>query len=133
MIFKIIKRKQFLSFLPLKVKIGKSNYEKVLARRFINFDARKEHNILTVIFLGMKKEFDIKQPEAETDSQIELFFYFEKTQSIVILFAFLCCLYLIGANVLTEEYNGRLVGSSLVFLTILFLGIFNSLCIRKID
>jgi hypothetical protein len=121
----VIKTKQILSFLPVKISINDSMYQKVSVDKSIDYETDFSRIKFRLKLWGMKKHLEYNLDNLN-GNKFELYFNLDYGKYTILILGFICCIVGIFYNVFSVQALGYLA-SMLFFLLIIIQSLFNSL------
>jgi len=121
----VIKTKQILSFVPVKISINDSLYQKVSVDKSIDYETDFSRIKFRLKLWGMKKQLEYNLDNLN-GNKFELYFNLDYGKYTIIILGFICCIVGIFYSVLSIQSSVNLA-SMLFFLLIIIQSLFNSL------
>jgi hypothetical protein len=127
----IIRRKQLLSFLPVKVSVNNSDYRSIETKAPVQFNTEGKAAGFTLTLWGMKKHLEFELDSSEKH-EFELLFNLSNSFSVMMIAGVVFALYPIILGII-EWHASRFTVAALFFLLLFLFSIFNSLVIAERD
>jgi len=121
----VTKTKQILSFVPVKISINDSLFQKVSVDKSIDYETDFSRIKFRLKLWGMKKQLEYNLDNLN-GNKFELYFNLDYGKYTILILGFICCIIGIFYNVFSVQTPGYL-GSMLFFLLIIIQSLFNSL------
>ena len=121
----VIKTKQILSFVPVKISINDSLYQKVSVDKSIDYETDFSRIKFRLKLWGMKKQLEYNLDNLN-GNKFELYFNLDYGKYTIIILGFICCIVGIFYSVFSIQSSVNLA-SMLFFLLIIIQSLFNSL------
>jgi len=121
----VTKLKQILSFLPVRISINDSYYQKVSVDKSIDYETDSSRIKFKLKLWGMKKQLEYNLDNLY-ENKFELYFNLDYGKYSIIVLGFIFCIFGIFYSIFSVQSYGYL-GSMVFFLLTIIISLFNSL------
>jgi hypothetical protein len=122
---RVIKKKQILSFLPVKISMNDSPFKSLGIDETAEFETDTPKLKFTLNLFGMKRNFEF-DPDPTKNAGFEMYFNLDKHQSLLVIMGFIAAFFLVVSGIL-DKNEGKLLVASSTFIIIFFVTLFHSM------